>query len=210
MTLDRTPRAAAALAVLLIGAAHDAAAQPAPQTRIIKCEGPFAAKAGRDDLVKAFGAANVVDQDANGAEGEVLKATVLFPNDPKARIEVLWNDEEARRGPTLRLRDQATWSTTGGVRLRASLTDIEKRNGKPFKLSGFGWDYGGQVLNWEKGALDKPQGGCHVSISFSYPDNAPQSIVAKVLGDKEFASTNPNMRAVKPYVSDLIVTNPER
>jgi hypothetical protein len=37
-----------------------------------------------------------------------------------------------------------------------TLAEIEKINGKPFKLYGFEWDFGGRSSNWQGGELGKP------------------------------------------------------
>jgi hypothetical protein len=213
MTFPPAPRvvfgAAVGSVTLIAVLASAALAQPAPQSRTIKCEGPFGRNANHDALVKAFGR-NVVTEELNGAEGEVYKASVIYPKDPKARLEILWNDEPARRDPLIRVKDQSTWSAPNGVRLKLSLTDIERMNGKPFKLAGFDWDLGGHVTDWQGGALAKPQpGGCTVSVGFDHPENAPQAALSKVSGDNEFLSNNPNMRAAKPFVSEITIGYPQ-
>src|SRR3954468_16436933 len=83
-------------------------AAPPASSRLIQCEGPFGRNAGHSDLVKAFGSKNVVDQEIDGVEGQKIKASVLYPDDPKVRLEFVWSDEKARRRPTLmRATDQS-------------------------------------------------------------------------------------------------------
>ncbi len=188
-----------------------ALAERAASARVIKCEGPFARDAGHADLVKAFGNNNVVDQDIDGAEGQKIKASVLHPNDPKARLEFIWNDEKARRAPMIRAKDQSAWTAANGLRIGLALADVEKMNGKPFKLSGFDWDYGGKVTDWQGGALGKPQpGGCIIGVEFVHPEDSPEANLTKVTGDGEFRSDNADMRAVEPYVAVVIISYPRR
>jgi hypothetical protein len=207
---------AAAAALVLIPAlfalaAPEAAAQRQPTPRAIKCEGPFGPNATHAEVVKVFGANNVSYQDIDGAEGEKIKATVLFAGDAKARLEILWSDEQARRGPMVRARDRSTWTGPNGIHIGMTLAEIEKMNGKPFKLSGFDWDYGGRVLDWQGGSLGKPQqGGCIVGVEFVHPEDAPEENLNKVTGDNEFASDSADMRAVAPYVSVVTVSYPQR
>jgi hypothetical protein len=199
------------IAGLLAMFASLALAQRASPARVIKCEGPFGRNASHDDLVKAFGASNVVYQDVAGAEGETIKATVLFPSDRKARLEVIWSDEKARRGPMVRAKDQSAWASPDGIRIGMAIADVEKLNGKPFKLSGFDWDYGGRALNWQGGALDKPQpGGCIIGVSFVHAEDAPEANLTRVTGDNEFNSDSADMRAVEPYVSEVTISYPQR
>src|SRR5215475_8277814 len=66
-----------------------------------------------------------------------------------------------------------------------------KMNAKPFKLSGFDWDYGGRVTDWRGGVLGKPQpGGCNLGIEFVHPEDAAEENLTKVSGDREFLSDN--------------------
>ena len=46
----------------------------------------------RADLVRVYGRANVVDRDVEVGEGETEPGTIIFPNDPKRSIEILWKD----------------------------------------------------------------------------------------------------------------------
>ena len=89
-----------ALAALLsLGACNKPAAAPgadsaaapvtAAATNVLDCEGPFGPDASKASLSEFFGAANVVDMNVDGPEGTTNSATVLFPNDPARRVEVL-------------------------------------------------------------------------------------------------------------------------
>jgi len=49
--------------------------------------GSINAHTTRNDLVRLYGTANVVDQDVDVGEGEMQSATFLFPKDPERRIE---------------------------------------------------------------------------------------------------------------------------
>jgi hypothetical protein len=179
-----------------------AAAQPL----VVRCEGPFGRNATRADVIKAYGA-DAVDQVLDGPEGAKLKATVLYPKDPKRRLEIIWNDEKARRRPTIRITQQSTWATASGVRLGMALTEIERLNGKPYKLYGFEWDYGGRTSNWMGGNLGKPQpGGCALTLALGFDfDKAPKAMTDKVSGDSEFLSTKPAKRALKPAVYEITI-----
>src|SRR5690349_7756036 len=50
-------------------------------------------------LEQRYGAANVVQQNIPGPEGGEQPATVLFPNDPSRRVEIMWNDDPGRTNP---------------------------------------------------------------------------------------------------------------
>ncbi len=186
-------------------------AEKAAPARVITCERPFDRSANHNGLVKAF-RKDVVYQEVDGAEGAKIKASVLYPQDPKARLEFIWSDEKARRRPAvIRAKDQSSWATANGIRIGMTLAEVEQMNGKPFKLSGFDWDYGGRVIDWQGGALGKPQrGGCTIGVEFVHPEDAPEAHLTKVSGDSEFLSDNADMRAVEPFVGAVTVSYPKR
>ena len=206
-----------ALAALLsLGACNKPAAAPgadsaaapvtAAATNVLDCEGPFGPDASKASLSEFFGAANVVDMNVDGPEGTTNSATVLFPNDPARRVEVLWQDEQARQQPSnIEIKGASSWVGPKGLKIGSSLEDVEKANGKPFKMSGFGWDYGGYVTDWGGGAFapkDDVDNACIVMINFNTSDGAPTE---KVQGDKSFDSSDPAMRAAKPTIYSIAV-----
>jgi hypothetical protein len=211
--MDRPPNTTSASMSLIVGllalSSSFALAERAASPRVIKCEGPFGRNASHADLVKAFGSSNVVYQDIDGAEGETIKASVLYPNDAKAKLEIIWGDEKARRRPMIRAKDQSGWASMNGIRIGMALEEIEKMNGKPFKLSGFDWDDGGRVRDWQGGALAKPlPGGCIVGVEFVHAEDVPEANLSKVTGEGEFLSDGADMRAVEPYVAVVTISYP--
>jgi hypothetical protein len=62
------------------------------------------------------------------------------------------------------------WKTKEGITIGTTLKELEKLNKKPFRFSGFGWDYGGMV-NWEGGYLDKRK----VFVCLDYSTKSPES-----------------------------------
>jgi hypothetical protein len=213
--MDRPPNTTSASMSLIVGllalSSSFALAERAAAPRVIKCEGPFGRNASHADLAKAFGSGNVVYQDIDGAGGETIKASVLYPNDAKAKLEIIWGDEKARRRPMIRAKDQSGWASANGIRIGMALEEIEKMNGKPFKLSGFDWDDGGRVRDWQGGALAKPlPGGCIVSVEFVHSEDAPEANLSKVTGEGEFLSDGADMRAVEPYVAVVTISYPQR
>jgi hypothetical protein len=180
--------------------------------RVIKCDGPFGRNASHASLVKAVGNDKVAYREVDGPQDKKNRASILYPDDPKARLEVIWQDERTRRRPALiRAKDQSAWGAANGIRIGTTLAEIERMNGKPFKLSGFDWDHGGRVTDWRGGALAKPQpGGCVLGIEFVHPEDAPEESLTKVSGDREILSDDADMRAVEPYVAVVTLSYPKR
>ena len=171
----------------------------------LSCEGPLGPKATHESVKAAFGAANVRLEKIDGPEGETFETTVIYPDDPTRRLELIWTDDAKRRGLSdVRMGPKATWVAPNGLAIGSTLAEVEAANGRPFVLSGFEWDYGGTVTDWKGGALDKPApGGCMVSVTLAPGPKPPGKALRAVSGDFAFPSSKAEMKAVAPTVSRL-------
>ena len=132
-----------------------------------------------------------------------MRASVLYPNDPKRRLEVVWQNEAARSQTYLIvINGQSTWAGPKGLRLGLALPALEKINGKPFKISGFDQPNGGSVIDWQGGTLESLP-GCRLGLRLAPDAKAPAAARSEVNG-KEFMSTDATMRAVKPIVAEML------
>jgi hypothetical protein len=197
--------AVGAAAVLAIAATAAAAAAP----DALACEGAFAKDTTHAKLVETFGRSNVAFLEIDGDQGVKVKASVIYPDDSRRRIYVVWHDEKLRRHPaTIRVDFKSGWHGARGLHVGSELAEVEKINGKAFKMMGFDWELGGRVSNWQGGALAKMPGGCEFRLGFNPWANAPDEARDKVSGEKEFLSSDPNMRSSKPTVSEIILSYP--
>ncbi|ANP46391.1 hypothetical protein [Candidatus Viadribacter manganicus] len=190
----------------LLTACGQASAPPAPQLPgaaasefVLSCTS-FAALTP-DALAQRFGAENVVTQTLPGAEGETYEATVVFPNDVTRRLVLVWN--EARTAPaSVGIENAGTqWRGAEGYTIGTPIGEIERINVMPFKLWGFGWDYGGWVSDWSAGVLSQNP-ICNTRIRFT-PRGEPNT---NAMGDREFSSNEPAIRAADPIVSEFGLT----
>lgn len=176
------------------------AQQDTPQT--IACSGPFAKDSSRAKLVAAFGAANVTDETIDGAEGSTEQATVLFAKDPKRRIAVMWNDEKAKAKPaSIIVKSPSAWAGPEGIQTGMTLSEIVQRNGEPFKINGFEWDYGGYVVDL-KGKLATVPGGCGAMLRFSPGIDISGKAFRSIIGDKQIRSDNAILLSAKPTLTE--------
>jgi hypothetical protein len=197
---------AAVAAGLALAATSAAAATP----ETLACEGAFAKDTTHAKLVETFGKSNVAFLEIDGDQGIKVKASLVYPDDSKRKIEVVWRDDKLRRRPaSIRADFRSDWPTVRGLHVGSELAEVEKINGKAFKMMGFDWDLGGRVSNWQGGALAKVPGGCELRFGFSPWANAPDAARDQVSGEKEFLSSDPNMRASKPMISEIILSYPE-
>lgn len=194
--------------VALVALAGTASAQTPD---LLACSGPFAREADEAALIKAFGAANVQRARIEIGEGEKASGAILFPKDRKRRLELIWRDGKKRRGPsTIYVRQGSAWAVSGpaGERLAigSALAAVEAANGKPFSILGFDWDYSGTANDWQGGKLAKAFGGCRLTIRFGYPQGADAKALDRLSGDKEFSSSNPDMRLIKPTAYEVMLS----
>jgi hypothetical protein len=192
-------------------AEHEAAEKPkhavatAP-AHTIACNGAFTKDSSHMKLATAFGSQNVTWDDVDGPGGSKLKATVLFPKDPKRRLEVLWSKPDARTDLQLvAINHQSSWTAPKGLHLGLTLAAVEKLNGKPFELSGFAKDTGGSVQSWDGGALAELPGGCKVSLRFEPDAKVAPDVRNDVAVEKQFSSSDTAMKKAAPKVVEILI-----
>ena len=191
-------RGLTALAALLLAACGQPAQRDAvPDSQLALSCDAFASASGAA-LVAAHGAGNVVEQTLPGVEGESYTATVVYPNDPTRRLEVVWRDQTAKNAPAsvLVAGEDSLWVGARDLSIGDELANVERSNGRAFELWGFDWDYGGWVSDWKEGAFS-PSNGCNIRVRFNQRDAASTS----ASGDSSFMSDDPAMRAADPTVS---------
>lgn len=182
-----------------------------PQKReAIACEGPFASDTSHAKLAAAFGAKNVVFKEVDGAEGSKEKASVIFGEDLTRRIVVYWQDELKRAKPSfISVHAPSLWIGPGGVGNGMQIAEVEKLNGKAFKVAGFGWDGGGFIRDLDGKLKDLP-GGCSLIVRFEPGIANPlPARYAEITGDKTILSNNRLLRRAKPQVSEWGIGYPQ-
>jgi len=174
--------------------------------RVVACSGAFSKDSSHLRLAMTYETKNVTFADVDGNGGVKVPATVLFPNDPKKRLEVWWSNEAARRDTYLIvINGQSTWTAPGGMRLGLTLAQLEKLNHKPFKLKGFDKDGVATVSDWDGGALADLAGGCKSGLSLRADPKASADAVSALTADQEYSSGDAALRAVKPTVSEVLI-----
>lgn len=175
------------------------------QARQIECRGVFARDSSHIRLAQIFGPENVAYTEVDGPDNAKLMASVLFPRDPQRRLEVLWVNDSSRSGTqVIAINGKSGWAAPRGIKLGTPLATVEKINGKPFKLTGFGAD-GSTAADWQGGALLTHQGGCVVGMRFAADPRAPENTRRQVGGVKELQSSDAGVRAARPTVVEILI-----
>ena len=172
------------------------------QTRLELSCSAFGPGTSAAELSARFGSSNVADGGVYVGEGFYEPGTVLFADDPEQRVEILWKEEDAKRSPeSLRIRgDKSQWRTPHGLTLGMDLQTVERINRRPFRLRGFGWDYGGTTTSWSGGAFAGAETpGCVVWARFlsdeEHLTTDERRLFHQVRGEREFSSGHPGVHA---------------
>jgi hypothetical protein len=194
-------------------AAHTTDVEPGTKTHsgreraahVVACSGVFAKDSSHQKLAMAFETRNVVYAQVD-AGGSTKPASVLYGKEPKRRLEVWWSDPVSRSHTHLIvINGESAWAAPGGLSLGLTLAELEKLNGKPFKLLGFNKDRVASLSDWDGGALATPPGGCKLGLSLRADQSASASALAAFPADHEYASGDTALRAVNPTVSEILV-----
>lgn len=173
-----------------------------PQPRYeLACRGQFSKAASHADLVKRYGAKNVTYEDVNRAEGEVVKASVLFSKDPARRLEIEWYDEEKRSRPSTItvFGEKNRWIGPYGITNGMGIARIEQIAGKPFRINGFAFDVAGKG-HFEGTKLETLAGGCTFSGHFDIEGGQPPEHLKHFIGEVEIPSDDKDLRSLKPVL----------
>jgi hypothetical protein len=174
-------------------------------SRIVACSGPFSKDSSNLKLAMVFDSRNVTFEDVD-VGGTQVGASILFPKDPKHRLEIWWANPASRSGTYLILiNKQSTWSAPDGLKLGLTLAELEKINHKPFKLKGFDKDNTATVSDWDGGTLSKLPGDCKSGVSLQPDPKASPDAVKELTADKEYSSSDPAMRELKPKVTEILI-----
>jgi len=196
------------------GVSHDSSAAQLP--RADSAAGPWqigptatgaiSRRSSAADLRRTLGAQNVEQTRIELGEGETSPGTVLYPGDSLRRLEIIWRDTVAQQEPArLILRGRhSQWQVGRGISLGTSLQDLERLNGRPFTLAGFGWDYAGVLISWNGGSLDSALAGIKLYLDPG-PAQSESAPYSQVLGDKEYSSSLPAMQQLNPRVGQIFV-----
>ncbi len=197
---------ASSAAARVPGAAGPKAGAAIANARVVACNGAFSKDSSHLRLAMTFDTKNVTYSDVDSSTGSKVPASVLFGSDPKRRLEVWWANAAARNQTYLIvINGKSTWTAPGGMKLGLTLAQLEKLNHKPFKVKGFDKDGTATVSDWDGGLLATLPGGCKSGMSLQADPKAAPDEVAALTADKEYSSSDPAMRAVKPVVSEILI-----
>ena len=174
---------------------------------IVGCNGVFGRDSSHAKLAMAYRSRNVAFTQVDAASGAKVMASVLFAKEPKRRLEVWWSKPATRTDTHLIvINGESDWIAPGELRLGLTLGELEKLNGKSFKLLGFNKDRVATLSDWSGGQLAVLPGGCKIGISLRADPKASASALAAAPADRAFSSDDSALRGANPKVSEILVT----
>lgn len=195
-TAAATPSAADAAT-----ATDSAAATPtvAAEDFALTCDNPVKLGTNLSAVRAAFGKDATIES-KEGAEGEPYKALVLWAGDPTRRLEVPYDEEV--KDPVVDTVEvssaKSRWRAQGLVP-GDPLAKVVAANGGPVSVSGFGWDYGGNITGWKGGKLSK-LGDCAIYVQLTPGKDAKDGYAE---GEEDFSSSDPRMVKAKAVIDSL-------
>jgi hypothetical protein len=174
----------------------------------VACSESFGKDSSHLKLAMSFGFRNVTATDVKDKDGTKVAASVIFPDDPQQRLEVWWKDATSGGTHLIVITGQSDWTAPGGLRLGLALAELEKLNHKSFKLKGFDKNGVATISDWGGGELASLAGGCNSGVSLRADPKVSAKIIGALSPNKEYASSNPQMRAAKPTVSEILIGYP--
>ncbi len=184
--------------------------------------GPISRTTLRADLPRLFPKEAVEDDEIELDEGMLQSATLIYKSDPSQSLAISWDAKGPQAHPKqifvchgLR-RGGCRWRTSDGIQFGTPLSALESINGGPFTLSGFGFNYGGNVESWDGGKLEKLDCGGRVVLTLDGERSGPSRYavpmtpeeVHAVRGDRAISSSTPAMRKLNPKVVGILFQFP--
>lgn len=169
------------------------------------------------ELKQKFAADRVQYDTIWGAEGNFGFGTYIDKG-TKDEVQIMWADSLRMGGVmsamAVAFYDQKTgnyifdnrWSSEMGVKIGTTTDELETLNGKPFIFSGFGWDYGGGIMDWKGGKLGVEGLGIALTEDLK-PNEIPEKEYMQILGDQDVKSDHPVVKKVQPRVYRITVYN---
>ncbi len=151
------------------------------------------------ELIKLYGKKNISRFKINVGEGMTVDGSVLFKG-TKDEMSIEWKGDFKQPGRVTIKHPESTWLLKNGIEIGSTLQQVEKINGKSFKLTGFEWDYPGRTTSWGGGKLSK-----QLQLDFEPQAQVPGNELSQVIGDSSFSSQHKIIKKLKLKVKTIYI-----
>lgn len=177
--------------------------------------GPVTASSARADLDRWFPKAAIKDDEIELDEGMLEPATLVYPGAPSETLAIAWKDGHPREIFICfgHRRGACKWETRSGIRMGTRLSELERMNGRAFTISGFGWNYGGNVISWEGGKLARLDCGARLVLTLDgdrvrggdYTVELSPEERHSISGDRPISSSMAAFHKLNPGVAGMLM-----
>jgi hypothetical protein len=177
--------------------------------------GPVTATTTRSSLAKSFPSGAVEDDEIELDEGMLQPATLVNRKDPSQALAISWNAAGTPKQIFLcwgLRRGTCRWQTSNGIRFGTRLSELESLNGGPFTISGFGYNYGGNVISWNRGKLAPSRCSGRLVLTLDgersgglYTVPMTSEELRSIRGDRPIPSSTPAFQKLNPRVVGMLV-----
>ena len=139
----------------------------------------------------------------------------IYSDDPTRWLQVLFAEGQPHRTNTAIIRCKpgfpCHWHTASGIGMGTRLKELERSNGKPFVIYGWGFDGAGVVHSYEGGKLETEFGGGRLFLRLYPCSEKDWGLLtsmedAMVTGDKELRTDLPILQKLNPCVTAISVS----
>lgn len=161
--------------------------------------GLIKADADEVSIIEAYGKENVKREEVAIGEGEIVVASIVFPNTANELIVEWLEGAEYKKLSRIRIeQENAQWVTEEGIKVGTSLEELIKINGKDFFFYGFDWDYGGTTNDWNDGNVNS-------QLTVFLNTKNPEGVPSELSGDGVFSSSNPKAKEANLEVEAFVI-----
>jgi len=167
--------------------------------RLLDCTHPFSATTSAGEVARSASAA------LRQTAGELPEAS-LYPDSPD-QVSLRWWDEGRTALESVSVtQPNGAWQTSQGLRVGSSLQEVETANGQPFRINGFGWEYGGYLIAGPKDRLGGMEGGCVIQIRMGKP--GAKTATGPGEQGRFLNSDDPEVRNYAPVITEITLSWP--
>ena len=147
-----------------------------------------------------YGSGSIKAMDIPAGEGTTVPGYVLLPGTHDELFIELGPDKQPQRArfhnPRSNWHDAATGLTIG-----TEFHELREMNGESFDFTGFGWDYGGTVIDWNGGELED----LIVRLTYAPERLSGGGLPDSLLGDRRLSSDSAAVQALGLRVREILV-----
>ena len=165
--------------------------------------GAITKESTKESLTAHFGADKVREESIYLVEGTEAPGLAIFPDDDPTRVEVTFGAKGTVEVVQIS-GEGSLWATEDGITLGSQVSDLERVNGAAFELTGFGWDYGGNVSDWKGGKLQ----GLNLNLQTEM-EGLSEEEAASISGDQVVKSDSETLKKANPTVRKVQLLFPQ-